>query len=483
MQHNIYCEIDLSLKGVIYMVDGCNAQAIGGCSEAEGCNTQAIGDCSHAEGSSTIAQEVASHAEGLSTQANGVFSHTEGSGTTATGIAAHAEGTSTIASGDASHGEGDDTTANGLGSHSEGIRTTAGNVGDTDSGAHAEGYETTASGLFGAHAEGRGATASGASSHAEGEFTTASGLTSHAEGRDTTASGLISHAEGAGTIASGTGSHAEGASTEASGGTSHAEGSGTIASGERSHAEGFFTIASGDRSHAEGQETSTAGFANSHIMGRFGDANEANSWFIGNGTSNASRGLGAKWSGSSFNMFVDGMYLSPAADYAEMFETVDGNPIDVGYFVTADRGKIRKATASDPFILGITSATPSLLGDSAGLRWQGKYLTDKWGRKKYQEVTIPAEKDKDGNVMIPERTEIQPMLNPNWNPNEKYIPRIDRPEWAAVGLIGKILVRDDGTCSPNGYCRPNDDGIATKADNGYFVLKRTGSNQILVLFR
>ncbi|WP_101842724.1 SHOCT domain-containing protein [Halobacillus sp. Marseille-P3879] len=33
----------------------------------------------------------------------------------------------------------------------------------------------------------------------------------------------------------------------------------------------------------------------------------------------------------------------------------------------------------------------------------------------------------------------------------------------------------------HGYCRPNDEGIATHAERGYFVLKRTGPNQILVL--
>jgi len=182
------------------------------------------------------------------------------------------------------------------------------------------------------------------------------------------------------------------------------------------------------------------------------------------------------------NMFIDGVYSSPAADYAEMFETVDKNPIDVGYFVTAvEKGKIRKATASDQFILGITSATPSLIGNSAGLRWQGKYLTDEWGRKKYHEVTIPAEKDNEGNILIPERKEMHPMLNPEWNPSEEYIPRTERPEWVAVGLMGQILIRDDGTCEEQGYCWTNDEGIATKASQGYRVLKRTGVNQVLVL--
>ncbi|MFJ5717530.1 peptidase G2 autoproteolytic cleavage domain-containing protein [Neobacillus sp. NPDC093127] len=58
------------------------------------------------------------------------------------------------------------------------------------------------------------------------------------------------------------------------------------------------------------------------------------------------------------------------------------------------------------------------------------------------EVTIPAEIDEDGNTIMPEINELQPMLNPNWVSNREYQPRINRPEWVAVGLIGQILVRD-----------------------------------------
>ncbi|MDQ0246497.1 hypothetical protein J2S09_004101 [Bacillus fengqiuensis] len=32
---------------------------------------------------------------------------------------------------------------------------------------------------------------------------------------------------------------------------------------------------------------------------------------------------------------------------------------------------------------------------------------------------------------------------------------------AAVGLLGKLLVGDDGTCQVNGYCKPNGQGITT----------------------
>lgn len=130
-------------------------------------------------------------------------------------------------------------------------------------------------------------------------------------------------------------------------------------------------------------------------------------------------------------------------------------------------------SSSDDFILGVTSATPSLVGNSAALTWQGKYVRDEWGSKQYHEVTIPAEKDKQGNVFIPELTETQVQLNPDWNTEQPYVSRLDRPEWVAVGLVGQVPIRDDGTCETHGYCRPNDDGIATKAERGYFVLKLT----------
>lgn len=30
--------------------------------------------------------------------------------------------------------------------------------------------------------------------------------------------------------------------------------------------------------------------------------------------------------------------------------------------------------------------------------------------------------------------------------HEEYTSRTNRTEWVAVGLIGQVLVRDDGTC-------------------------------------
>ncbi len=302
-------------------------------------------------------------------------------------------------------------------------------------------------------------------------------------GINTTASGDASQAEGNLSIASGFAAHAEGNSTIASDFAAHAEGLLTIASGDTSHAEGTFSTASGVNSHAEGLDTSTSGHAGAHIMGRFGNADTAYSWFLGNGVNDMNRGLAAKILGNG-NAFIDGGWFIGGADYAEMFETADGAAIDAGYFIAFDSGeKIRKAVPADDYIMGVSSAAPAVLGDAGGLRWKRKYLTDEWGRIRYHEVEVPAVLDQAGKVLVPARREVQPMLNPGWDAAREYIPRSKRPEWVAVGLLGKLLVRDDGSCQPGGYCRPGDNGVATAADTGYRVLQRTGDTQVRILFR
>ncbi|WP_078430407.1 peptidase G2 autoproteolytic cleavage domain-containing protein [Alkalihalobacterium alkalinitrilicum] len=83
------------------------------------------------------------------------------------------------------------------------------------------------------------------------------------------------------------------------------------------------------------------------------------------------------------------------------------------------------------------------------------------GQSQILRCDFTAVKDNEGNIIVPEYTETQPILNPEWNPKEEYIPRMKRPEWVPVGLLGKLLIRDDGTCQPKGYCVPKDGGIAT----------------------
>ncbi|MGM7722146.1 peptidase G2 autoproteolytic cleavage domain-containing protein [Metabacillus sp. Hm71] len=475
----------------------------GNCAEAEGFATKATGFASHAEGQSTTASEGNAHAEGSFTLANKNAAHAEGDSTDAIGIAAHAEGKNTTASDvahaegketkaikEAAHAEGNNTTASGEASHAEGVRTTA-----FGSAAHAEGENTTAA-FKNTHTEGEGTRADAIRAHAEGGFTKALREAAHAEGTGTTAFGIAAHSEGSSTTAKGDYSHAEGLYSSATGGASHAEGDGNNASGFASHAEGaynkasaisshaegFDTKADANYSHAEGRFTSTNNKEGAHIMGRFGNATDTHSWHLANGTDSSNLSLAAKIL-SDGRGIADRGWFTGNADYAEMFETVDGQPFNVGYFVTLEGKKIRKAKTTDDYILGIVTADPAVLADSGELRWKDKYVTDEWGRIQYHDVVIPAEKDTGGNVSIPKRTEKQPILNPDWDHTKEYIPRSQRPEWVAVALLGKLRVRDDGTCQVNGYCKHNDEGIATASENGYRVMERIGPNQIMVLFR
>ena len=74
-------------------------------------------------------------------------------------------------------------------------------------------------------------------------------------------------------------------------------------------------------------------------------------------------------------------------------------------------------------------------------------------------------------------------LNPDYDESIKYIPRSERPEWTVVGMLGMLRVRDDGSCKVGGYCKVNENGIATASESGYYVTKRFTDNIIEVFFK
>lgn len=321
--------------------------------------------------------------------------------------------------------------------------------------------------------------ASGDRSHAEGIFAEASGDYSHAEGYDATASGNASHAEGDQTTASGDCSHAEGYATTASGYYSHAEGTWTIASGNRSHAAGTWTIA-GDYQTAIGRyNTDTAGPTSAtdttgslFVMG------------IGTGTSARSNGFRVTTAGKPYAL---SNLASSGADYAEYFEWQDQNPNDEdrrGRFVTLDGENIRFATAEDDYILGVISAEPTIVGDIQSEIWHDMYLKDIYGEKLTEVIEVPETTDERGRV-IPAHTDTRWILNPKYDPEMEYISREYRPEWDAVGIVGKLVVVDDGTCQVNGYCYPSIDGIATASEvkTAYRVIERLDDFHIRVFIK
>lgn len=317
---------------------------------------------------------------------------------------------------------------------------------------------------------------SGDNSHAEGWLTTASRGNAHAEGEQTTASGGNAHAEGCKTTASGGNAHAEGYQTTASGGNSYAEGLQTIASGNDAHAGGQHTIASAGCQMVIGS-------CNVEYGAAIGYVNE-NAWFIIGKSLNQNARANA-FRVASNGVFASGGYSAAGADYAELFEWVDGNPDAedrVGRFVTLDGEKIRLAGPEDDYILGIVSGSPSVVGDVHDDQWQGMYLYDVFGRPIWEEPPAGEDGDEEQDPGLARADRIQ-KLNPDYDNSQKYIPRTQRPEWDAVGMLGKLVAVDDGTCQVNGWCQPGEGSAATASAERtkYRVMARLDDTHIRVM--
>ena len=213
----------------------------------------------------------------------------------------------------------------------------------------------------------------------------------------------------------------EGYDTKASGNYSHAEGRETQAVGECTHAEGRGTIANSIYQHVEGKYNVADNESKYiHIIGNGIDANNRNNAFAidWEGNAEVSGRVSTRGVTTEDDIECGGILNVSGADYAERFETLEDCPI--GRFVTLKGEKIKLAQNGD-FILGVTSDNPAIIGD------------------------------KD-NIGIP------------------------------VGVIGKLVVEDDGTAQVDGFVVCGKDGIAT-AGTGYDcyrVMSRIDENHIRI---
>lgn len=282
-------------------------------------------------------------------------------------------------------------------------------------------------------------------------------------------------------MASGQYSHAEGGYCKAIGSSSHAEGYSSEAKGNSSHAEGWFTIASGKYQH-------TCGTCNIERN------DEATKLIVGKGSNPSSRANCFRVTDTG--TYASGNYNASGADYAELFEWADGNPAGedrVGRFVSLSGDKLRLATPDDDYILGIVSGNPSIVGDVHDDQWAGMYLYDVFGRPLWEDVEVPDETIEEPDpehpgqtitrVLIPAHTELRQKLNPNYDNTQKYQARTERPEWDAVGLLGKLVAVDDGTCMVDGYCTVGQGGIATASVDRtrYRVMRRLDETHVQLM--
>ena len=174
------------------------------------------------------------------------------------------------------------------------------------------------------------------------------------------------------------------------------------------------------------------------------------------------------------NAYADNAWQGGGADYAEYFEWSDGNTDSEdrrGYTVVLDGNQIRKSTSDDAqsTIIGVVSANPAMVGDTAQLKWDGKYEKDEWGtyileeytqtewteddgegNKEFQtyqtdkipsDVTVPDDAvvtstEEDGSTKLMRRKE-----SSSYNSSNTYVSREDRVEWDTIGLVGKLRIR------------------------------------------
>lgn len=297
---------------------------------------------------------------------------------------------------------------------------------------------------------------------------------------------------------------------------SHVEGYGNkILGSPYAHSEGYFNIAKGNSAHVQGKNNLADGVA-THCGGEnnkartycetvFGCYNSYQEYpnqtskvetnpilSLGNGSSEDSRNNAFEvlFDGS---VRADGGFNSPSADYAEMFEWYDGNTMNedrVGRFVSLKENKIVLSKNGD-LPVGIVSASPSVIGDNP-MRWRGKYLDDEWGRPVYEDVKVTyydteSFTDENGDTVTNtvEKTRVDRVrkINPDYVPEQEYVPRSNRKEWASIGLIGKLLVRHDGTLFAGGMCKPSENGIATNSETGYYVMEVRSNNIAMILFK
>lgn len=224
------------------------------------------------------------------------------------------------------------------------------------------------------------------------------------------------------------------------------------------------------------------------IFGKYNVDSNYNSWgnkkpifFIGGGSSNDNRATLLAQQGNNGDLCCAGGFANNAGfDFAEYFEWDDGNENDedrIGYMVklvetSEDDGKgnkvrtFNKIALADSFeeCIGVTTSTYGFVCDSQLLDWQGKYVKDKFGRPKL---------DNDGNLQISE----------GYDASKEYTPREFRKEWVPVGMMGKILTKQNGSLEAGGYATCSNGVAVNSMSGGYRVLKIISDDVALLLVK
>lgn len=198
---------------------------------------------------------------------------------------------------------------------------------------------------------------------------------------------------------------------------------------------------------------------------------------VGNGTPDSSSTALSLDRKCQMYLGTGGAYHTSGADCAYRYEYLDGNPNGedrIGLFVTLVGDKVRIAEEGD-YIFGVVSGIAGLIGNSDE-EWMGRYMRDAFGRILYENVQLESRE-----------VVVRPVQNPEYDPEQTYVPREERKEWDKIGIWGVLPVRDDGTCVPGRFCKCGSGGIATLAEKrGYdtfYVEKRATNNIVWIVLK
>ncbi len=170
------------------------------------------------------------------------------------------------------------------------------------------------------------------------------------------------------------------------------------------------------------------------------------------------------------NGYADGTFNNNGADYAEFFESANGQALTLGATVVLDGNKVREATEQDPAsaVIGVVrpkepSKASMVVGNTAWNKWANKYLTDDFDRYIMEDHDVVEWTDEEGKfhsyesqaipegITVPQDATVKThddngvkfqhyKLNPAWNPDSEYVNRENRPEWNIIGLLGQVKI-------------------------------------------
>lgn len=287
----------------------------------------------------------------------------------------------------------------------------------------------------------------------------------------------------------------------------------TVSGVEASVINGFQNRATAPCSLVLGGTNNTADLDYSSVVGKSGKPRFNGDFVFAYGSGVASVANNVARINSSGKGYFNGGTVSTGADYAELFEWDDqniNNENRKGYFVSLNGEKIKIGNEN---IIGVISVNPAVLGDESSSHWKNMYEKNIWDEiiyenfdvykntktknKIYLNLTInkyfyelPNPTHPYGiefvgslNNYIYDSTIKSAKFNNKFDKNQEYIPRIERTEWSAVGLMGKLKVRtseiieskfvdvDTNGMAINGNKYPVLNIIKQKTENQYGIVQ------------